>query len=105
MSDEAVSAIAELQDLETLRLGHSNISNHGVKILSRLRNVEKLSLVGCRTVGDPAAAAITGWKSLQYLDLQDTAITEAAIDSMRLARPDLKILANPGAEDSPSEPD
>jgi Leucine-rich repeat (LRR) protein len=105
MSDETVSAIAELQDLVTLKLGHSNISNHGVEILSRLGNVKKLSLAGCRTIGDPSVAAIKGWKSLQYLDLQDTAMTEAAIDSIRLARPDMKILANPGAEDPPSEPE
>ena len=103
MSDQAVRAIAELEDLVTLKLGHSNISNRGVETLSGLKRVEKLSLVGCRTVGDPAAASIIGWKSLRYLDVQDTGMSEAAIDSIRHAREDLKILANPGAEEDPSE--
>jgi hypothetical protein len=97
MPDKAVLVIAELQDLATLKMGHSNISTRGVEILSRLQNVEKLALEGCSSVGDDAVASLAGWKSLKYLDLQDTAMTVAGVQSLRRARPDLKILANPGS--------
>jgi Leucine-rich repeat (LRR) protein len=97
MPDKTVLVIAGLQNLVTLKMGHSDISTRGVEILSRLQNVEKLALEGCSSVGDDAVASLAGWKSLKYLDLQDAGMSVAGVESLRRARPDLKILADPGS--------
>jgi hypothetical protein len=92
MPEESVRAMAELKDLRVLKLGHSNITGAGLRILSSLEKVEKLGLEGCRRIDDAAAAELANWKSLKYLDLQDTAVTDAGVDALRKGRPDLKIL-------------
>jgi internalin A len=93
--EESLRAMAELKELRVLKLGHSNITAPGLKILSALENVEKLGLEGCPRVDDKAAAELVNWKSLKYGDLQDTQVTVAGLEALRKARPDMIILANP----------
>jgi len=100
--EESLRAMAELKDLRVLKLGHSGISGPGLRILSTLEKVEKLGLEGCRRMDDNAIDGLVNWKSLKYLDLQDTQITAAGVEALRKARPDLTILyrANPLNRDS-----
>jgi internalin A len=90
--EESLRAIAELKDLRVLKLGHSNITTPGLRILSALEKVEKLGLEGCRRVDDSAVDVLAAWKSLRYLDLQDTQVTAAGIESLRKSRPDIVVL-------------
>ncbi|MBI1789414.1 MAG: hypothetical protein HYR60_17910 [Acidobacteria bacterium] len=85
-------AISELKDLRALKLGYSNISGAGLRILSRLAKVEKLGLVACARVDDDAAAELAKWDTLKYVDLQDTKVTEKGLDALRRAKPSLEIL-------------
>lgn len=91
--EEALRAIAELKDLRVLKLGHSNITGPGLRILSALEKVEKLGLEGCRRIDDSAIGGLVDWKSLRRLDLQDTQVTAQGVESLRKARPELVVLS------------
>jgi hypothetical protein len=90
--EEAARAIASLKDLRLLKLGHSGIAADGLKILAALDNVEKLGLEGCRRIDDAAVPVLVNWKSLKYLDLQETQVTGQGLEALRKARPDLVLL-------------
>jgi hypothetical protein len=92
MPEESLRAIAELKDLRVLKLGHSAITAPGLKILAALQHVEKLGLEGCRRIDDAAAPELAAWKSLKYVDLQDTQMTAAGVETLRKSRPDLQLL-------------
>jgi hypothetical protein len=97
LDDELVEVMAGLNRLETLELGHLGVTAESLRTLSRLESLAKLGLARCRLIDDDAIAVLSGWRSLQRLDLQDTAVTAAGIARLREARPDLRVLANPGA--------
>lgn len=93
MPEESLRAIAELKDLRVLKLGHSDITAPGLLILSpSLEKLERLGLEGCRRVNDSAVATLGNWKSLKYVDLQDTEVTAQGLETLRKMRPDLAIL-------------
>jgi len=97
MDEKATRAISELKHLRVLKLGYSNISADGLKILRGLIQLEKLGLEVCARIDDDAAAELANWKSLKYLDLQETKVTPKGLDALRRARPGLVILAQSAA--------
>jgi len=101
MPESTVRAIAELKDLRVLKLGYSNISGDGLKILSALENVEKLGLESCSRIDDTAAAELANWKSLRYVDLQETRVTPQGLDALRKIRPGLVLLTAPPPPEKP----
>ncbi len=92
MRTDLVRAIAELKDLRVLKLGYSNITADGLRILSGLQQVERLGLEACTRIGDEAAAELANWKSLKYVDLQETKVTEKGAEALRRAKPGITIL-------------
>ena len=100
-----VQAIAELKDLRTLKLGHNQISADELRILApALGKLEKLGLESCARIDDEALTVIAGWKSLKYVDVQETKVTPAAVEELRKQRPQLVILSAPAAPASPAAP-
>jgi hypothetical protein len=95
MDENTAHAISELKELRALKLGYSNISADGLRILSSLSQVEKLGLEACTLIDDAAACELATWKSLKYVDLQETRVTEKGVEKLRSLRPDLKVLAGP----------
>ncbi len=95
LNDETLRALGELKGLRTLKLGFSDISVTGLAKLSGLDKVEKLGLEWCQGLDDSAIPEFVKWKSLQYLDLQETRVTEAGVAMLRKARPGMIVLANP----------
>jgi len=91
--EQTLKAIAELKDLKVLKLGHSSITAAGLRLLSSLDKIEKLGLEGCRRVDDSAIEVFSQWKSLRYLDLQETQVSASAVESLRKTRQDLAILS------------
>lgn len=86
-------ALTELTNLHTLKLGHMPIGTDEISKLSgSLKKVQKLGLEGCPRVDDQTMTALAMWSGLQYLDVQDTAVTAAGVESLRKARPQIKIL-------------
>ena len=101
MPENLLKAIAELKELRVLKLGYSGINADGLRILNPLAKLEKLGLEFCRGVDDKAAAELAQWKSLKYLDLQETKVTPEGLERLRRARPELAILASPKPESRP----
>jgi Leucine-rich repeat (LRR) protein len=93
--ESTLRAIAELKDLRTLKLGYSNITAEGLRILGALENVEKLGLEACSRVDDQAVAELSNWKSLKYVDLQETRVTGKGLDALRKEKPGLVVLSSP----------
>jgi hypothetical protein len=88
-------ALTELTNLRTLKLGHMPVGVDEIQKLSTvLTKVEKLGLEGCTRVDDQAMTALASWSALRFLDVQDTAVTAAAVDTLRKAKPAIKILHN-----------
>ena len=92
-----LKAMAELKELRVLRMGYTGVSTADLKALSVLQNVEKLGLQECPRVDDAALAELVSWKSLKYLDLQDTKVTEQGVAALRKAKPGLVILTTLGS--------
>ena len=63
MRADLVRAIAELKDLRVLKLGYSNITADGLRMLSGLDKVEKLGLEACVKIDDTSLATLAGWKA------------------------------------------
>jgi len=93
MDDNTARAISELKELQVLKLGYSNISADGLRILSSLTQIEKLGLEFCTLVDDAAVVELANWKGLKYADLQETKVTEKGLETLRTLKPGLKILA------------
>ena len=92
-----VQAMGELKELRVLRMAYTGVSATDLKALSVLKNVEKLGLQECPRVDDAALAELLSWKSLKYLDLQDTKVTGQGVAELRKARPGLVILTTLGS--------
>jgi Leucine-rich repeat (LRR) protein len=104
MEDDLPAAIAELKQLRVLNLSYSQIRADGLKILTALDQVNKLSLVGCPRVDDRALAELAKWKSLQNLDIQEAAATEQGVETLEKAKPGIVILRGPFPPSHPAAP-
>ena len=96
LPENTIKAMAELKQLRVLRMGYMGVSSADLKALSVLENVEKLGLEECPRIDDAALAELLRWKSLKYLDLQDTKVTERGVAALRKAKPGLVILTTLG---------
>jgi Leucine-rich repeat (LRR) protein len=97
LPENTLKAMAELKELRVLRMGYTGVSTADLKALSVLQSVEKLGLEECPRVDDAALAELRNWKSLKYLDLQDTKVTELGVAALRKAKPGLVILTTLGS--------
>src|SRR5215475_543293 len=85
--EETIKAMQELKDLRVLYLGFSDITPAALGALSSLEKVERLGLQGCSRVDDSALAELQRWKSLKYLDVQETKATEKGVAALKGTRP------------------
>lgn len=95
MDDDLPRAISELKQLQVLKLSYSQIRADGLRILASLGQVNKLALTGCPRVDDSALAELARWKSLKFLDVQETNVTEQAVERLEKAKPGMIILRGP----------
>ena len=85
-----------------LYLGFSTITPDGLRTLSSLDKLERLGLQGCSRINDAALDELTKWKSLKYLDVQETPVTEKGLADLRKAKPGIKILSGGIPPDPPA---
>jgi internalin A len=97
LPENTIKAMAELKELRVLKMGSTGVSTADLKALSVLQNVEELGLEQCPRVDDAALAELLRWKSLKYLDLQDTKVTEQGVAALRKTKPGLVILTTLGS--------
>jgi len=96
MPEAVPRAISELKQLRVLKLSYSEITADGLRVLSTLDRVEKLSVAGSPHVDDEAMAELAKWKSLKYLDVQGTKVTPQGVAVLDKAKPGIVILSGAG---------
>jgi Leucine-rich repeat (LRR) protein len=97
-----VQAISELKGLTALKLGHNQIGADELRILAgSLGKLEKLGLEASSKVDDQVLKVLVPWKSLKYVDVQETKVTQDGIQDLKKQRPDLVILSGPFAPPVP----
>ena len=94
LTDAGIGAIATLRTLRHLRLDGMPVSGRSLEKLKTLTNLERLSLQGCKRVGDDAVAVIaSSWPGLKAVDLKGTAVSADAVAGLRKSKPALQIFS------------
>ena len=98
MSQPVVEAVAQLDELRILRVGHSAADPSALKLwAASLKRLERLGLENCPRIDDSSVAVLEGWRSLKQVDLQGTSATAGRIEQLRKSRADLTVLASAAA--------
>jgi hypothetical protein len=79
VTDLGAAKLASLKQLRTLNLSGSSVTSAGLKTLSGLARLERLSLWNVEGLDDRAGTALRAFRSLATLDLSDTAVSDAAL--------------------------
>jgi Leucine-rich repeat (LRR) protein len=94
LTDAGIAAIATLTNLRELRLDGMPVSGRSLEKLKPLTNLERLSLQGCKRIGDDAAALVgSSWPGLKTIDLKGSAVSADAIAGLQKSKPALKIFS------------
>ena len=84
-------SVAGLDSLRRLRLDRTQITDEGVSALVDLRELEVLNLFGTQ-VGDGCLQTLEKLGSLRAVYLWDTQVTQEGLDRLRSARPALEVV-------------
>ncbi len=88
LDDKACAALAKITSLQSLSLQNTKITFAGVEALSRLEGLKELDLGGCARVSDACLAALSGVKTLTYLNLKGCKLlTPEKVADLRKALP------------------
>jgi hypothetical protein len=90
-----IAALLELKQLHTMELGHSEADTEALRKLASLPKVGKLGLEGCQGVDDQALEGLAAWRTLKFVDVQETKVTAKGVAAFRATRSDVKVLAGP----------
>lgn len=71
-----------LVDLTDLDLSKSNIDNQGLREITALKGLVKLSLRGCENISDEGLEALHSLKKLETINLEHTKITRAGLETL-----------------------
>jgi Leucine-rich repeat (LRR) protein len=91
LTESGLDAITTLKELRELRLDGMPVSERWLEKLKALNKLERLSLQGCKRLGDDVAPLLASWPSLLILDLKGTAMTEKGLADLRLTKPNARI--------------
>ncbi len=91
LTELGLESIITLKELRELRLDGMPVSVRWLEKLKVLNKLERLSLQGCKRLGDETAVVLASWPSLRILDVKGTAITEKGLAELRRAKPNAQI--------------
>ena len=94
ISDEGLSALANLPDMQWLCLADTLISDKGLAQVAMLHKLQYLFLQGTG-ITDTGLARLAGLKRLKRLNVKKTAVTRGGIQRLKLALPKLEIVSSP----------
>jgi hypothetical protein len=92
LSETGMQGIAAVTGLRELRLAGTAVTGRGLELLKPLTKMERLSLQGCRKLGNDAAAALAGLPQLRVLDLKDSSLGAESVGRIRAALPNCEVL-------------
>jgi internalin A len=91
LTESGLDAVITLKELRELRLDGMPVSARWLEKLKALSKLERLSLQGCKRLGDDATPLLASWPALRLLDLQGTAMTEKGLAELRRSKPKTRI--------------
>jgi len=94
IGDEGLQYLADMTKLRFLGLNATNVTGPGIEHLSKLQALEQLDMFNT-PMTDAGLEFFIPLKKLVRLDLNMTCVSDEAVKTLRDARPDLKIQANP----------
>ncbi|MGV3605367.1 MAG: hypothetical protein ACO1RA_03095 [Planctomycetaceae bacterium] len=89
-ADNTIAQVAELENLESLKLERTACSDKGVKHLPQLTNLQHLTLES-DYITDACLATLVELPSLKTLELKGKNLTQEAVDQWQAKRPGLTI--------------
>ena len=92
LTEPGLDTVITLKELRELRLDGMPVSSRWLEKLKVLDKLERLSLQGCKRLGDEAAPLLASWPSLRILDLKGSTMTEKSVADLRRAKPKTQIL-------------
>ncbi len=95
LTEQGLDSITTLKELRELRLDGMPVTARWLEKLKLLTKLERLSLKGCKRVGDDASPMLSAWSTLRILDLEGTAVTEKGLTELRQAKPNTQIFHGP----------
>lgn len=95
ITDEGLSVVAGLEQLENLELGYSRVTDRGLKYLAGLKKLKILELSGCN-ITDEGLRQLAGNTNLRWLLLANTRITGDGLEHLT-GLTKLKLLTVPGS--------
>ena len=90
-TDLGLDPIATVAELRQLNLSGLGVTSRGLGKLKPLAKLERLDLHACKRIGDEAVPHLAALPALKWVDVRDTAFTAAGVESLKKARPDLRI--------------
>jgi len=95
LTELGLGTITTLKELRELQLDGMPVTARWLEKLKALNQLERLSLQGCKRVGDDGATLLASWPALRRLNLKGTAVTEKGLANLRQAQPAVQILYAP----------
>ncbi len=80
VGDTDLVRVAALPGVQRLDLGHTRITDLGLRHLRDLSSVRSLNLGLAEQITDEGVQHIKGWKSLQQIELKATAVTDSTME-------------------------
>ncbi len=95
LTELGLDTITTLKELRELRLDGMPVTARWLEKLKALNKLERLSLQGCKRVGDDALPLLAAWATLRTLDLKGTALSEKGLAELRRVKPNAQIFYGP----------
>jgi hypothetical protein len=92
LTEQGLDAVVTLKNLRELRLDGMPVTARWLEKLKALDKLERLSLQGCKRVGDDAVPVLAAWPMLRVLDVKGAAVTGEGLAGLRRAKPGARIL-------------
>ena len=99
-SDEAIDALRHLPHLRRLYVEKSNLQDHHVKKIAKLKHVERLAIWGCPNLTDSVAAELIAMPKIKLIDTHDnSSMTWRSLLPFQ-QRPDIKLIESFGYDEA-----
>ena len=85
-------AVGSATELRELSLAGTTVNAQGLQELRPLGKLERLNLQGTKQLHDDAVGVLASLQHLRMLDLKDSAMTAQAVERLRAALPECRVL-------------
>jgi hypothetical protein len=83
MNDSAIEGFENCRSMKRLNIAGGKVSNNGLKLLAKLKELEELDIGNSPAVTDAGLASLRGLRQLKKLNLNGTRCTPAGVEALR----------------------